>query len=129
MHCSIMGGIVFRLPFKELIKNGANNGADLFAIDAKSPIIWLVEVKSSIRDRFPDPSKLNLEKRGWDWIEAAANSGKIAGKTVEPEGIAYAQKLLDLRLQGYVIKPMLAKVSVPAAGSSGVARVTITAAK
>ncbi|RZM69797.1 hypothetical protein C3B51_23320, partial [Pseudoalteromonas rubra] len=116
------------LEFKDIIKNKSNHGADLLAIDKTNKTIWLVEVKSSIRDNFPkDPSKLDLLNRGEKWIEQVAG-GTLNGQKVTAEAEAYANELLKLKREGYKIKPILAKVKVPKPGQTGVASVSMVPA-
>lgn len=113
------------LDFTDIVKNKSNHGADLIGIDDANGTIWLVEVKSSIRDKFPKPDSLNLTDRGKDWIDKVA-TGFLNGQAVTPEAKAYAIKvrdLLDPDIGGYTLKPILAKVSVPRPGTSGVATV------
>ncbi|KNC65683.1 DUF637 domain-containing protein [Pseudoalteromonas ardens] len=113
------------LEFVDLVKNKSNHGADLLGVDDANKTIWLIEVKSSVRENFPkDPSKLNLLKRGKDWINNVA-SGKLNGQEVTSEAQKYAKKLQSLQAQGYKIKPILAKVKVPKPGTTGTASVSM----
>lgn len=119
------------IDFVTYMKNASNNGPDALAMDPNpaNKTIWLVEVKSSVAGNFPNVDKLNLETRGWKWIEATALNGVWNNQQMPAEAVAYARDLIKLREQGYAIKPMLAKVSLPPLGSTGVARVTIVPAK
>ncbi|WP_171045740.1 hypothetical protein [Pseudoalteromonas rubra] len=101
------------LPFKDIIRNGSNNGPDLPAIDRGNKTIWVVEVKSSIRGDFPDPDDLDLYNRTEKWMRDAAK-GKIANKDVSPEAKEYAKEIVDLMdNHGFSLTPMFAKVNVP----------------
>ncbi|MBU1620432.1 MAG: DUF637 domain-containing protein [Gammaproteobacteria bacterium] len=116
------------LDFTDIVKNKSNNGADLLAIDLDNKTIWLVEVKSSQRDKFPNPDSLDLKRRGTDWIDQVAN-GKLWNQPVTAEAKAYAidlKKKLDSGV--FTLKPILAKVQVPAPGQTGVATVKVTPA-
>ncbi|MCE9687167.1 DUF637 domain-containing protein [Shewanella sp. AS16] len=113
--------------FTDIVKNKSNNGADLLGVDDKNKTIWLIEVKSSQRDRFPNPNSLDLSRRGQDWIDQVA-TGTLWGQAVTQEAKAYATNLINLQKAGYTLKPLLAKVSVPAPGQSGIATVTVTPA-
>ncbi|MDK2593796.1 DUF637 domain-containing protein [Pseudoalteromonas obscura] len=118
------------IDFKDIVKNKSNHGADLLGVDPdeSKKTIWLVETKSSYRDKFPNPDKLNLEERGEKWIEQVA-TGKLNGQEVTPEAKRFAEQLQDLIAKGYTIKPILAKVSVPEPGKTGTATVKIVRAK
>lgn len=66
---------------------------------------------------------MNLTELGKGWIDKVA-TGLLNGQAVTPEAKAYAIKvrdLLDPDIGGYTLKPILAKVSVPRPGTSGVA--------
>ncbi|MCG7550388.1 MULTISPECIES: DUF637 domain-containing protein [Pseudoalteromonas] len=118
------------IEFKDIVKNKSNHGADLLGIDPDptKKTIWLIEVKSSYRNKFPKPDDLNLAKRGKKWIEQVA-IGKLNGQKVTPEAENFAIELQKLMKQGYKIKPILAKVSVPEPNTTGTATVKIVRAK
>lgn len=116
------------LDFKDIVKNKSNHGADLLGVDEKNGVVWLIEVKSSIRNSFPNPDKLNLEARGKRWIEEVAN-GTLNGQPVSAEAKKFATELRDkINLSGYKLKPVLAKVKVPKPGETGTATISITPA-
>ena len=97
-------------------------------VDEKNGVVWLIEVKSSIRTSFPNPDKLSLEARGKRWIEEVAN-GTLNGQPVSAEAKKFATELRDkINLSGYKLKPVLAKVKVPKPGETGTATISITPA-
>ncbi|NMM42162.1 hypothetical protein [Pseudoalteromonas arctica] len=94
-------------------------------VDEKNGVIWLIEVKSSIRNSFPNPDKLNLEARGKKWIEDVAN-GTLNGQPVSAEAKIFASDILaKLESKVYTLKPVLAKVKVPKPGETGTATISM----
>ncbi|NLQ24597.1 DUF637 domain-containing protein [Shewanella sp. S-1] len=114
------------LQFTDIVRNGSNNGPDLLAIDHVNKTVWLVEAKSSIRDKFPNPNSLNLSIRGQQWLQEVKNNGTISGKSVTPAAREMVRETLKT---GYPIKPFLATVKVPLVGTSGTVTVNLTPAK
>lgn len=113
------------LTFRTTLKNNSNNGIDLIAIDEKNKTIWVVEVKSSVRNTYPSVASQDLHNRSEKWINDAA-SGTINNQSLPQSEIDYAIDIKQLRdVHGWDIKPMYSTVSIPPANTTGVATVTI----
>jgi hypothetical protein len=113
------------LIFRTTLKNNSNNGIDLVAKDDKNKTIWIVEVKSSIRDTYPSVGSQNLVTRSNNWINDAA-AGRINGQQLDPAEIKYANEVLDLvNSAGWKIKPMYSTVNIPKPNTVGPVTVTI----
>ncbi|MFB2659819.1 DUF637 domain-containing protein [Shewanella mangrovisoli] len=114
------------LQFTDIVRNGSNNGPDLLAIDHVNKTVWLIEAKSSVRGKHPNPNSLNLSSRGQLWLQEVNSNGTISGKSVTP---AARKMVRDTLNTGYPIKPFLATVKVPLVGTSGTVTVNLTPAK
>lgn len=113
------------LTFRTTLKNNSNNGVDLITIDEKNKTIWIIEVKSSVRDKYPSVVSQDLHTRSKDWIDKAA-AGSINGQQLTSAEIKYAQDVRELReVHRWPVKPMYSTVSIPPANTTGVATVTI----
>lgn len=113
------------LTFRTTLKNNSNNGVDLITIDEKNKTIWIVEVKSSVRDRYPSIASQDLHNRSEKWINDAAG-GSINNQSLSQAEIDYARNIQQLRdVHGWDVKPMYSTVSIPPANTTGIATITI----
>lgn len=114
------------LTFRTTLKNNSNNGVDLIAIDEKNKTVWIIEVKSSVRDTYPSVASQDLHNRSKDWINNAAQNGKINGQQLAQAEIDYANDIMELRdVHHWPVKPMYSTVCIPTANTTGITTVTI----